>query len=90
LARPKQVRIVLKSGATNDKPNASEADGKSDQTLDEKLSKIGEVTVTLTRCRELRREPRPHTVDVSTYPLVYEGATPEKAVNGRAISCHTQ
>jgi hypothetical protein len=65
------------------------ADKQPDQSLVQKLSELGEVTVTLQRCRQNGRPAHPNTMRPGLTALG-AGGIPEKALKGRAISYHTQ
>jgi len=54
----------------------------------EKLTNVGEIKITLQRCRE--GGPRPSRDFSTDFKGVGDHAVPEKALKGRSISSHTK
>lgn len=53
-----------------------------------KFSNVGQIKVTLQRCREASVKPAADWVNI--FDGVYGDALPEKALKGRSISSHTK
>jgi hypothetical protein len=66
----------------------SAADDHAKPSLVEKFTKIGQIKVELTRCRELASFLPAQ--EVGKFKGVDDEAIPEKALKGRSISSHTK
>ena len=64
------------------------ADNKADDSMMKQLSHVGQIKVTLQRCREAGLESAANCV--SNFKGIDDHAVPEKAFKGRSISSHTK
>lgn len=71
------------------KANPKSADGAPKADLKEKLSRMGEATVELSRVAVVGQAYAATGASYDTYTPAVNGAVPEKALKGRAISSHT-